>query len=80
MGFNSAFKGLRTVRPIYRTGVPLPSRCCILYIYIFFFNKFKCWVFSTCCTLSVFLFKMSFISQCYLFWFLYYSHFTYRMC
>ena len=26
---------LRTVRPIYRTGVPLPSRCCILYIYIF---------------------------------------------
>jgi hypothetical protein len=21
---------LRTVRPIYRTGVPLPSRCCIL--------------------------------------------------
>jgi hypothetical protein len=29
---------LRTVRPIYRTGVPLPSRCCILYI---FFNKYK---------------------------------------
>jgi len=25
------------VRPIYRTGVPLPSRCCILYI---FFNKY----------------------------------------
>jgi hypothetical protein len=23
---------LRTVRSIYRTGVPLPSRCCILYI------------------------------------------------
>jgi len=23
---------------IYRTGVPLPSRCCILYI---FFNKYK---------------------------------------
>jgi len=22
----------RTLRPIYRTGVPLPSRCCILYI------------------------------------------------
>jgi len=21
------------VRPIYRTGVPLPSRCCILYIF-----------------------------------------------
>jgi hypothetical protein len=29
---------LRTVHPIYRTGVPLPSRCCILYI---FFNKYK---------------------------------------
>ena len=23
---------LRTVGPIYRTGIPLPSRCCILYI------------------------------------------------
>jgi len=33
MGFNSAFKGLRTVRPIHRTGVPLPSKCCILYIF-----------------------------------------------
>ena len=33
---------LRTVRPIYRTGVPLPSRCCIFYI---FFNKYKYWVF-----------------------------------
>jgi len=30
------------VRPIYRTGVPLTSRCCILYI---FFNKYKYWVF-----------------------------------
>jgi len=29
------------VRPIYRTGIPLPSRCCILYI---FFNKCKYWV------------------------------------
>ena len=24
---------LRTVCPIYRTGIPLPSRCCILYIF-----------------------------------------------
>jgi hypothetical protein len=24
-------KPLKTVRPIYRTGVPLPSKCCILY-------------------------------------------------
>ena len=35
---------LRTVRPIYRTGVPLTSKCCILYIYIFF-NRYKYWVF-----------------------------------
>jgi hypothetical protein len=33
---------LRTVRPIYRTSVPLPSRCCILYIFV---NKCKYWVF-----------------------------------
>jgi hypothetical protein len=25
---------LRTVRPIYRTGVPLPSKCSILYIFL----------------------------------------------
>jgi len=30
---NLRVKGLRTVRPVYRTGVPLPSRCCILYIF-----------------------------------------------
>jgi len=30
------------MRPIYRTGLPLPSRCCIVY---FFFNKYKYWVF-----------------------------------
>jgi hypothetical protein len=29
---------LRTVRPIYMTGVPLPSKCCILY---FFFSNYK---------------------------------------
>ena len=31
--FNSSPRPSRTVRPIYRTGVPLPSRCCILYIF-----------------------------------------------
>jgi len=31
-------------------------------------------------TLSVFLLKIPFISKCYLFWFLYYSYFTYRVC
>jgi len=38
LGFNLAFKRLRTMRPMYRTDIPLPSRCCILYI---FFNKYK---------------------------------------
>jgi len=33
MLFMSAHSPLRTVRPIYRTGVPLPSRCCVLYIF-----------------------------------------------
>ena len=33
MGFNSGFKGLRTLRPIYMTDLSLPSRCCILYIF-----------------------------------------------
>jgi hypothetical protein len=36
------FEPLRTLRPIYRTGGPLASRCCILHI---FFNKYKYWVF-----------------------------------
>jgi len=30
--------------------------------------------------LGFFLYKRPFVSQCYLFWFLYYSHFIYRMC
>jgi hypothetical protein len=30
--------------------------------------------------LRFFLFKIPFISECYHFWFLYYSHFTYRVC
>jgi len=30
---NYIMKNLRTVRPIYGTGVPLLSRCCILYIF-----------------------------------------------
>jgi hypothetical protein len=27
------FLPLKTVRPLYRTGVPLTSKCCILYIF-----------------------------------------------
>jgi len=35
MGFNLAFEGLtfKNLRPIYRTGIRLPSKCCILYIF-----------------------------------------------
>jgi len=29
----NVFQPLRTVRPIYRTGAPLTSKCCILYIF-----------------------------------------------
>jgi len=36
----SSWSPTRILRPIYRTGVPLPSRCSIL----FFFNKYKYWV------------------------------------
>jgi hypothetical protein len=43
---------------IYRTGVPLPSRCCILYI---FSTNISTEYFKHAAH-SVFLFKMSFIS------------------
>ena len=55
----------------------LTSRCCVLYIYS---TNIRTEYFKTCCVISTFLlFKMPFISQCYLFWFLYYSHFKYRL-
>ena len=59
---------------ICRTA-PLTSRCCILYIIqqIHVQN-----ILNMLHTLRFFLFKMPFISQCYLFWFLCYSHFIYR--
>ena len=46
------------MRPIYRTGVKLPSRCPILYL----FNKYPYWIFYTCCIISIF-----FSSKCRLF-------------
>jgi hypothetical protein len=33
---------LRTMRPIFKAGIPIASRCYILHI---FFNKYKYWVF-----------------------------------
>jgi hypothetical protein len=47
------------VRPIYRTGTPLPSKNPILCI---FFNKYPYRIFQTCCTHSVF-----FSSKCHSF-------------
>jgi len=32
-GVKLCIEPLRTVRPIYRTGVPLPFKCCTLYIF-----------------------------------------------
>jgi len=50
---------LRTVRPIYRTGVPLPSKCCILYI---FSTNISTEYFKHAAHSPFFLFKMPFIS------------------
>ena len=46
------------MRPIYRMGVKLPSRCPILYL----FNKYSYWIFQTCCIISIFS-----SSKCHLF-------------
>ena len=43
---------------IYRTGVKLPFRCPILYL----FNKYPYWMFLTCCIISIFS-----SSKCHLF-------------
>ena len=39
------------MRPIYRKGVKLPSRCPILYL----LNKYPYWIFQTCCIISIFV-------------------------
>jgi hypothetical protein len=56
---------------------PLTYRCCI---FLFIQGIYVLNIFNMLLTLHFFLFKMSFISWCYLFWFLYYSHFIYRVC
>jgi hypothetical protein len=65
------------VRPTYRTDVLLPSRYCILYI---FSTTISTECFQNAAHSPFFSFKILCISQCYIFFFLYYSHFTYRMC
>ena len=62
---------------IYRTGVPVPSRCCILYIFStnicteYFKHAAHSRFFSTKCRL---------FHNATFFWCLYYSRFTYRVC
>jgi hypothetical protein len=56
---------------------PLTYRCCI---FLFIQQIYILNILNMLHTLHFFLFKMSFISQCYLFWSLYHSHFNYRVC
>jgi hypothetical protein len=67
---------LRTVRPIYKTGVPLPSRCCILYF--FFSTTISTEYFKHAAHSPFFSSKCRLFHNATIFWFMYYSHFTYR--
>jgi hypothetical protein len=64
------------VRPIYRTGVPLPSRCCILYI---FSTNISTSILNMLHTLRFYLQNAVYFIMLH-FCFMYYSHFTYRVC
>jgi hypothetical protein len=64
------------VRPIYRTGVPLPSKCCTLYI---FSTNISTEYFKHAANFPFFSSKFRLFHNAK-FWFLYYSHFTYRVC
>jgi hypothetical protein len=63
--------------PSMNRTAPLNSRRCILDIYS---TNIRTEYFKHAAHSPFFLFKMPFISQRYLFWFLYYSHFKYRVC
>jgi hypothetical protein len=67
-----------TVRPIYRTGTPLPSKHPILYIFqqIYVLNVLKNSAHSPFFSSS----KCRLFQNANFFWFQYYSRFTYRMC
>jgi len=66
------------VRPIYRTGIPLPSRCCILYIFIS--TNISTGYFKHAAHSPFFSSKCRLFHNAAFFWFMYYSHFTYRVC
>jgi hypothetical protein len=65
------------VRPIYRTGVLLLSRCCILCI---FSTNISIEYFTHAAHSPFFSSKCRLFHNAIFFWFMYYSHFTYRMC
>ena len=68
---------LRTVRPIHRTGVPLPSKCCILYI---FSTNVNTEYFKQSAHSPFFSSKCRLFHNATFFGFLNYSHFIYRVC
>ena len=65
------------MRPIYRTGVPLLSKCCILYI---FSTNISTEYFKHAAHSPFFCSKCRLFHTATFFWFLCYSHFTYRVC
>jgi hypothetical protein len=60
-----------------KTGVTLPSKCCILYI---FSTNISTEYFKNAAHSPFFSSKYRLFHNATLFWFLYYSHFTYRVC
>jgi hypothetical protein len=65
------------MRPIYRTGTPLPSKNPILYI---FSTNIRTEFFKHAAHTPFFPLQNTVYFIMLPFWFLYYSHFTYRMC
>jgi hypothetical protein len=61
---------------IYRTGIPLTSRCCILYIFL---TNISTEYFKHAVNTPFFSSKCRLFHNATFFWFLYYSRFTYRV-
>ena len=64
------------MRPIYRTGVPLPSEVAF---YIFFSTNISTEYFKHAAHSPLFSSKCRLFHNATFFWFMYYSHFTYRV-
>jgi hypothetical protein len=63
---------------IYRTDVLLPSKCCVLYI--FFSTNISTEYFKHAAHSPFFFFLCRLFHNATFFWFMYYSHFTNRVC